>query len=86
MFGVTPIPIFDPLAAHSHIDESMVFFRPGDIVKFRAISSTEYDSISTDVRDGIFTLKTALVEFDLREFEKNSLDYNRALLDKLDGS
>lgn len=86
MFGVTPIPIFDPLAAHSHIDESMVFFRPGDIVKFRAISSAEYDSISADVRDGIFSLKTALVEFDLREFEENSLDYNRALLDKLDGS
>ena len=86
MFGVTPVPIFDPLATHSHIDESMVFFRPGDIVKFRAISSHEYDAISADVRDGIFSLKTIPVEFDLREFEENSPNYNRALLDKLDGS
>jgi len=86
MFGVTPIPIFDPLAAYSHIDESMVFFRPGDIVKFRAIDSGEYNEISAEVRDGIFSLKTARVEFDLREFEKSSLDYNRALLGNFDGS
>ncbi len=85
MFGVTPVPIFDPSARHSHIDESMVFFRPGDIVKFRAISSPEYDSISGEVRDGIFVLKTASVEFDLRQFEENSRSYNRALLDKFDG-
>jgi urea carboxylase len=80
MFGVTPIPIFDPLAVHSHIDGSMVFFRPGDIVKFKAIESDEYARIVAAVRDDKFIMKTSPVEFDLREFEKNPADYNQLLL------
>lgn len=85
MFGVTPIPIFDPLSSHSHIDESMVFFRPGDIVKFSPINAQEYEEIVARVSAKEFVLTVKPVEFDLREFEKNPSDYNRFLLVSLDG-
>src|SRR5690606_16441421 len=35
MFGITPVPIFDPQQKLPDFSEFMVFFRPGDIVKFR---------------------------------------------------
>ncbi len=85
MFGVTPIPIFDPLSSHSHIDESMVFFRPGDIVKFSPINAQEHEEIVARVLAKEFVLTVKPVEFDLREFEKNPSKYNRFLLGSLDG-
>ena len=35
MFGITPMPIFDPEQKTSYLRDFMVFFRPGDIVKSR---------------------------------------------------
>jgi urea carboxylase len=43
MFGVTPAPIFDPAQRLSYLKELMVFFRPGDIVKWKPIDRAEYD-------------------------------------------
>ena len=40
MFGVTPAPIFDPRQGLPYLEESMVFFRAGDIVQFRPIERT----------------------------------------------
>ncbi len=34
MFGVTPVPIFDPLQRLPHLQDGMCLFRPGDIVKY----------------------------------------------------
>ncbi|HEX8510450.1 MAG TPA: carboxyltransferase domain-containing protein, partial [Propionibacteriaceae bacterium] len=43
MFGVTPVPIYDPTQQVKHLSDFMVLFRPGDIVKFRPIDRAEYD-------------------------------------------
>ena len=43
MFGVTPAPIFDPAQRLSYLKELMVFFQPGDIVKYKPIDRAEYD-------------------------------------------
>ena len=43
MFGITPMPIFDPEQKTSYLRDFMVFFRPGDIVKFKPIGREEYD-------------------------------------------
>lgn len=35
MFGITPMPIFDPTQSTNYLKDFMVFFRPGDIVKWK---------------------------------------------------
>jgi urea carboxylase len=45
MFGITPMPIFDPTQSTSYLRDFMVFFRPGDIVKFRPIDRDHYDQV-----------------------------------------
>ena len=37
MFGITPMPIYDPRQQISYLRDFMIFFNPGDIVKFKAI-------------------------------------------------
>ena len=39
LFGITPMPIYDPKQKVSYLSDFMVFFRPGDIVKFKPIGS-----------------------------------------------
>ena len=38
LFGITPMPIYDPKQEVSYLRDFMIFFRPGDIVKFRPVS------------------------------------------------
>ncbi len=79
MFGITPMPIFDPEQKTSYLEEFMVFFKPGDIVKFRAIGKEEYEQVLEDVKQGKFSPKISKVEFDLREFQQNIDQYNSKL-------
>ncbi|MEE9208990.1 MAG: allophanate hydrolase subunit 1, partial [Kiloniellales bacterium] len=37
MFGITPMPIYDPNQEVSYLRDFMVFFNPGDIVKFKPV-------------------------------------------------
>ena len=53
MFGITPMPIFDPTQKTSYLRDFMVFFRPGDIVKFKSIGREEYDHAVEDVEQGV---------------------------------
>lgn len=68
MFGITPMPIFDPEQTQPHMKDFMVFFRPGDIVKFAPIDREAYDSLVADVKAKRFVPKLADVTFDLDEF------------------
>ena len=43
MFGITPMPIYDPEQEVSYLRDFMVFFRPGDIVKWSPIDRESYD-------------------------------------------
>ena len=79
MFGVTPLPIYDPAQTTSYLKDFMVLFRPGDIVKFRSIDREEYDQIVADVDAGKYTPSIKRVTFDLREFNKNPDAYNTRL-------
>ena len=67
MFGVTPAPIFDPPGL-PYLEESMVFFRAGDIVQFRPIERTEYERMAAEVEAGTFDLRIRPVSFDLDAF------------------
>ena len=68
MFGVTPMPIYDPTETIAYLREFMILFRPGDIVRFRAIGRGEYDQILGDVEAGRFVPRVRPVTFDLAAF------------------
>ncbi len=85
MFGITPMPIFDPTQTTSYLRDFMVFFRPGDIVKFKAIGREAYDQDVADVEAGRFAPPTREVSFDLNEFQKDIDGYNAKLEGLING-
>jgi urea carboxylase len=85
MFGITPMPIYDPEQKTTYLRDFMVFFRPGDIVKFTPIGREEHDAIQGDVAAGRFTPKMADVTFDLTEFRNDIDGYNHRLEGTING-
>lgn len=84
MFGITPMTIYDPKLAVSYLGDFLVFFKPGDIVKFTPINREEYDRILGLVEANDWTPRMADVEFDLEEFNKDMTGYNAKLMEALD--
>lgn len=85
MFGITPMPIYDPTQKTSHLKDFMVFFRPGDIVKFKPVDRDGYDQVVEEVDKGHFTPPIREVKFDLREFQGDIDGYNAKLEGVLHG-
>ena len=85
MFGITPMPIYDPKQEIGYLREFMTFFRPGDIVKFRPIDRPAYDQALRDVYENRFAPAIRDVAFDLRAFSKDPAAYNAGLEGALHG-
>ena len=68
MFGITPMPIYDPGQQVRYLRDFMVLFRPGDIVKWKPIRRGEYDEIVQAVETGQFEPRIQSVQFDLDAF------------------
>jgi urea carboxylase len=85
MFGITPMPIYDPTQTTSYLKDFMVFFRPGDIVKFTPVDRDGYDQAVEDVDKGRFSPPIREVKFDLTEFSKDIDGYNAKLEGALHG-
>ncbi|WP_419909246.1 5-oxoprolinase subunit B family protein [Hoeflea sp.] len=85
MFGITPMPIYDPAQDVSYLKDFMVFFKPGDIVKWKSISREEYDRDVADVEAGRFMPRMKDVVFSLEEFNKDIDGTNAKLLEALNG-
>jgi len=79
MFGITPMPIFDPEQKIAYLRDFMVFFRPGDIVKFKSIGRDAYDQAVEDVAAGRFAPLIRDVTFDFRQFQADMNGYNAKL-------
>jgi len=71
MFGITPMPIYDPKQEIKYLKDFMVFFRPGDIVKWKPIDRATYDAAVADVAAGKFAPRVRDVTFSLDEFHKD---------------
>ena len=84
MFGITPMTIYDPKMTASYLSDFLVFFKPGDIVKFKPIDRDEYDRILARVEANDWAPRVAEVEFDLDEFNKDMTGYNAKLMEALD--
>lgn len=81
MFGLTPAPIFDPSQRLDYLKDFMVFFRPGDIVKFKPIDREAYDRAVSEVEDGSFSLRIRPATFVLEDFLRDPDGYNRSLIE-----
>lgn len=81
MFGITPMPIYDPEQKITYLKDFMVFFQPGDIVKWKPIQHDEYDQILADVERGKFQPEIHDVIFDLDEFNRDNDGINAKLLE-----
>jgi len=86
MFGITPMPIYDPRQQISYLRDFMIFFNPGDIVKFRPVDRAEYDAEVAAVEAGRFEPRIRKVTFSLEEFHKDPAAYNSRLLEALHGN
>ncbi|MDQ6740570.1 MAG: carboxyltransferase domain-containing protein, partial [Actinomycetota bacterium] len=85
MFGVAAAPIFDPAQKLPDFKSFMIFFKPGDIVKFRPVDKNEYERIQEQVEDGTFVYRQASVTFNLAEALDNPVRYNNEILGRLNG-
>jgi urea carboxylase len=80
MFGITPMPIYDPRQEISYLREFMALFNPGDIVKWQPIDREAYDQAVADVEAGRFAPKMRKVDFSLEAFNRDIDAYNQKLL------
>ena len=85
MFGITPMPIYDPTQSVSYLRDFMVLFNPGDIVKFRPIGREEYDDTIAAVDAGRFHPRIEPATFSLEDFHRDPAGTNAKLLETLHG-
>ncbi len=86
MFGITPVPIFDPAQILPDFKDFMIFFKPGDIVKFRPVNEQEFKEIGAEVEKGTYRYRQTPVDFNLGEFLADPDAYNAKLLEALYGN
>jgi urea carboxylase len=85
MFGITPVPIYDPAQRLPDFGESPCYFGPGDIVKFVPIDRSAYDDLVEKARLGKTRIRTRPVRFRPSDFTADPEATTRALLEVLDG-
>jgi urea carboxylase len=85
MFGVAAAPIYDPAQSLADFKDFMVFFRPGDIVKFKPVTEDEYNAIQAQVDDGTYRYRQVPVTFDASKALADPQAYNQELMEALNG-
>src|SRR5882724_10825225 len=85
MFGITPMPIYDPRQEISYLREFMALFKPGDMVKWKPITLEAYHDAVADVEAGRLAPLMRDVTFSLTEFERDIDGYNHKLEKALHG-
>lgn len=85
MFGITPMPIYDPEQKVSYLTEEMCFFKPGDIVKWKPINRDEYDAALEEVERNAFEPVVRECSFSLTDFNRDIDGTNAKLMEVLHG-
>lgn len=86
MFGITPMPIYDPQQQISYLRDFMIFFKPGDIVKFKPIDRDTYEQAVEDVETGRFEPRVRDFTFSLEDFHRDVDGCNANVGEALYGS
>ncbi|MGB8811826.1 MAG: allophanate hydrolase subunit 1 [Paracoccaceae bacterium] len=85
MFGVTPMPIYDPNQQVSYLKDEMCLFRPGDIVKWKPINRDQYDADIEAVNANKYLPTIREANFSLADFNKDINGTNAKLMEVLHG-
>ncbi len=85
MFGITPMPIYDPNQKIGYLRDFMCLFKPGDIVKWKPIDRAAYDQTVADVETGRFVPLMRDVTFSLADYQANIDATNKSLTGALHG-
>jgi urea carboxylase len=85
MFGITPMPIYDPNQQVRYLADEMCLFRPGDIVAWKPIGREAYDAAVEAVAANRFEPVIRPVSFSLAEFNRDMAGTNARLMEALDG-
>jgi urea carboxylase len=85
MFGITPMPIYDPNQKTSYLRDFMCLFKPGDIVRWKPIDRPAYDHAVAEVEANRFTPLMRDVSFSLADFKKDIDGTNKQLMGALYG-
>lgn len=83
LFAICPVPIFDPKEELPDFQDSFVFFRAGDILKFRPIDREEYDAIRAEVEAKTYRYRMVDIDFEPLAFFDDPDGYNAELSRKL---
>jgi urea carboxylase len=85
MFGITPMPIYDPKQETPYLKDFMALFRPGDIVKYKAIDRDAYDAALEQVASHDFHPIVRETRFTLDAFKADPAGYTKKLEGLLHG-
>ena len=85
MFGVTPMPIYDPTQQVSYLQDEMCFFRPGDIVKWKPVDPRRIRRGDRGGRGQPLRAGDPHGEFSLTTFNKDMAGTNAKLMEVLHG-
>lgn len=85
MFGVAAAPIYDPTQNLKDFKDFLVFFKPGDIVKFTPVDELEYRRIQKEVDAGTFVYRQAPIQFDVGAALADPEGYNKTMMEALNG-
>lgn len=85
MFGIAAAPIYEPTQALEDFKDFMIFFKPGDVVKFTPVDEASYRHIREEVDAGTFVYRQAEISFDVGAALADPVGYNEKLLEALNG-
>jgi urea carboxylase len=83
MYGVTPAPIYDPERKVRYLTDEMCLFKPGDIVRFKAISRDQYDATLEEIATNTWQPTVRDAKFSLADFNKDIAGTNAKLMELL---
>ena len=82
---MTPAPIYDPSRKVRYLADEMCLFKPGDIVKFKAITRDEYDATLEAVEANTWQPTLRDCSFSLTGFNADMTGTNAKLMELLNG-
>ncbi|WP_026126723.1 5-oxoprolinase subunit B family protein [Nocardiopsis xinjiangensis] len=83
LFGLAPAPVFDLSQSLPDFHDSIVFPRPGDILRYRSIDRAEFDSVRAEVERGTFRYRIREFEFAPAHFLADPDGVNADILEVL---
>jgi len=84
--AIADTDIYDPKQEVSYLRDFMIFFKPGDIVKFKPVGRDGYDAAIEEVERGRFEPPIRPVTFSLDGFHADPASTNATILGALHGA